>query len=107
MQACQRDFQRALICEQASLLVVSDGITHGKNGHCLITRCHTPTKRQVCRSTCQSVIGQYGCRGTLLLQNLKCSTMEDAPAGISSSDIRYFANLVVGKHVRNGLYLSA
>ena len=31
--------------------------------------------------------------------------MEDAPAGISSFGIRYFANLVVGEHVRNGLHL--
>jgi hypothetical protein len=52
------------------------------------------------------VIGQYGGGGAFPLQDLKSSTMEDVPAGISSFGIYYFAKLVVGKHVRNSLHLS-
>src|SRR6266849_2346907 len=89
-----------------SLLVVSDRITHGKHGHRLVARHYTPTKREVRRPTCQCVVGQYSGRGPRLLQNLESSTMEDAPAGISSCGIHYFAKLIVGKHVRNGLHLS-
>src|SRR5207302_6055850 len=50
------------------------------------------------------MVGQYGSRGTLPLQNLEGSTMENAPAGITSSDIRYFAKLVVDKHIRSSLH---
>src|SRR3989442_5242344 len=89
-----------------SLLVVSDRITHGKHGHRLVACHHTPTKREVRRPTCQCVIGQYGGRGPRPLQNLESSTMEDAPARISSFAIHYFPKLIVSKHVTNGLHLS-
>ena len=50
------------------------------------------------------MVGQYGSRGTLPLQNLEGSTMENAPAGSSSFAIRYFAKLVVDKHIRSSLH---
>src|SRR5712692_276196 len=106
MQACHRDIHLALTCQLASLLVMSDRITRGKHSHRLVACRHTPTKREVRRSARHCVVSQFGGGGTCLLQNLEGSPMENAPAGISSLDIRYLANLVVGKHVSRGLHAS-